>query len=424
MFMGSDSNSTSFVITIPLAVILAISLLISGSLLEVWRTQPVVRASLVDRKIFRGQFWRSIIRHGLCRTRVDCTTERNTHLMEKVNTESFQRIQCVNRRCIISSFSVDLLEILSKKPLMHVFFIPGNPGLNALMNMDFLRTYNFTVHLHREYHKSLQPEALSVEHPSPQYFGYVAIYTCICFSAIGHTAHGREAVANGRLFSLQEQIDHKVDFIEQEMGTSEIPIVLIGHSIGAYIGLEIFKRMQQKVKVYVGLYPFLTLNRNSSMQSTIGMVSRSSILSGAVSLLVSLIGSLPTHISEKIVKRLLGPTWSFTAIDATCTHLLGYHTMRNVLYMAMTEFRELLEEPDWLFLRQKKDQIAFLFGDDDHWGPLTHFEEISMRVPGIDLSVEREGWTHGFSCTMAGSVWVARYVADIIRSKTGVEINN
>ncbi|XP_078169600.1 alpha/beta-Hydrolases superfamily protein isoform X2 [Carex rostrata] len=370
----------------------------SGLVLEVWRTQPVARASLVDRKIFRGHYWRSIIRHA---TRVDYTKERNTHLMEKVDTESFQRIQCVNRRCLISSFSVDLLEILSKKPLMHVLFIPGNPGIVSYYS-DFI-------------------EAL-----------YENLGGNASVTVIGHTAQGRkfclefnvQAVANGRLFSLQEQIDHKVDFIEQEMRTSEIPIVLIGHSIGAYIGLEIFKRVQQKVKVYVGLYPFLTLNKNSSTQSTIGMVARYSILSRAVSLLVSLIGSLPTHILERIVKRLLGPSWSFTAIDATCTHLLRYHTMRNVLYMAMTEFRELSEEPDWLFMRQKKDQIAFLFGDDDHWGPLTHFEEISRRIPGIDLSVEREGWTHSFSCTMAGSVWVARYVADIIRNKTGAEINN
>ncbi|KAJ4757521.1 alpha/beta-Hydrolases superfamily protein [Rhynchospora pubera] len=360
----------------------------SGSIFEVWRTLPLVRAFLVDRKIFREHYWRSTIQHGI---RVDCT--RNTHLMEKANTEFSQKIKCVDRRCIISSFSVDLLEILSKKPSMHVFFIPGNPGI---------------VSYYRDF----------IEDLFENLGGNASI------TAISHTAQGRKAVANGRLFSLQEQIDHKVDFIEQEMGTSVIPAVLVGHSIGAYIGLEVFKRMQQKVKVYVGLYPFLTLNKDSSTQSITGMVARSPILSGAVSLLVSLIGSLPARISETLVRRLLGPSWSFTAIDATCNHLLEYHTMRNVLYMAMTEFRELSAEPDWVFLRQKKDQIAFLFGDDDHWGPLTHFEEVSRQVPGIDLSIEREGLTHGFSCTVAGSIWVARYVADVIRNKIGAEMKS
>lgn len=36
------------------------------------------------------------------------------------------------------------------------------------MNLDFSRTYNFSVHLHRENHEPLQLEALSVEPPSPQ----------------------------------------------------------------------------------------------------------------------------------------------------------------------------------------------------------------------------------------------------------------
>ncbi|RVW44452.1 hypothetical protein CK203_116239 [Vitis vinifera] len=44
-----------------------------------------------------------------------------------------------------------------------------------------------------------------------------------------------------------------------------------------------------------------------------------------------------------------------------------YHTIRNVLYMAMTEFTRLSEPLDWVFMREKRSQIAFLFGVDDHW---------------------------------------------------------
>ncbi|KAF2307702.1 hypothetical protein GH714_030924 [Hevea brasiliensis] len=80
-----------------------------------------------------------------------------------------------------------------------------------------------------------------------------------------------------------------------------------------------------------------------------------------------------------------------------------YHVMRNVLFMTMTEFQELSKTPDWTFLRENKDKITFLFGDDDHWGPLQMLEEISKQVPDIALSIEREGHTHNFSCTEAGS---------------------
>uniref|UniRef100_A0A7N0VAV4 Uncharacterized protein n=2 Tax=Kalanchoe fedtschenkoi TaxID=63787 RepID=A0A7N0VAV4_KALFE len=87
--------------------------------------------------------------------------------------------------------------------------------------------------------------------------------------------------------------------------------------------------------------------------------------------------------------------------------------------MAMTEFRKFSEEPDWTVMKDKPGQIALLFGIDDHWGPLSLYEEVSERVPNIDLCIEREGHTHSFCCTEAGSLWVAQYVADLIEKKFG-----
>ncbi|GJN16669.1 hypothetical protein PR202_gb03686 [Eleusine coracana subsp. coracana] len=144
---------------------------------------------------------------------------------------------------------------------------------------------------------------------------------------------------------------------------------------------------------------------------------RSSLLSKGVSSCVSLIGSLQASVRRGIVRRLLGPSWSVTAVDAACNHLLRYHTMRNVLFMAMTEFEKLTEQPDWTFIRARQNEIALLFGVDDHWGPLSHLEEVSKRVPGVVLTVETEGHTHSYCCTEAGSFWVADYVANSIKSQ-------
>lgn len=287
----------------------------------------------------------------------------------------------------MSSFATELLEIRSKEPSScHVLLIAGNPGIAAFYK-DFV-------------------EAL-----------YENLGGQASITAIGHISHGQKDSANGRLFSLYEQIDHKVDFIEQELQCSEQPIVLVGHSIGAYIGLEVFKRLQNKIKFLVGLYPFLKLNKSSVKQSAIGYIARSSLLSNGVSLFASFIGSLQPSITRGIVRRFLGSSWSVAAVDAACCHLLRYNTMRNVLFMAMTEFQKLNEEPDWTFIRAKEDKIAFLFGVDDHWGPLPHLEEISEHAPRATLSVETEGHTHGYCCTEAGSFWVADYVANLIKNQ-------
>ncbi|KAG8053880.1 hypothetical protein GUJ93_ZPchr0001g29956 [Zizania palustris] len=304
--------------------------------------------------------------------------------MEKARLTPFAREQATAKICMVSSFATEFIEIRAKEPSLHVLLIPGNPGIVAFYK-DFVE----------ELYENLGGQA--------------------SITAIGHISHSQKDAEHGRLFSLHEQIDHKVDFIEQEFQHSEQSLVLVGHSIGAYICLEIFKILQKKVKLCVGLYPFLTLNKNSIKQSAIGYIARSSLLSKGVSSFVSFIGLLQASVTRSIVRRLLGPSWSVTAVEATCSHLLRYHTMRNVLFMAMAEFMKLSEEPDWNFISTKQDQIAFLFGVDDHWGPLAHLEKISKRAPGVALSVETEGHTHGYCCTEAGSFWVADYVANLIK---------
>jgi len=267
--------------------------------------------------------------------------------MEKARLTPYPREQAATRICMVSSFATELLEIRSKEPSLHVLVIPGNPGIAAFYK-DFVEAL----------YESLRGQA--------------------SITAIGHISHSQKDSEHGRLFSLHEQIDHKVDFIEQELQHSEQSIVLVGHSIGAYIGLEVFKRLQNKIKMFVGLYPFLKLNKNSVTQSAIGYIARSSLLSKGVSLFAFFIGSLQPSITRGIVRRFLGHSWSVAAVDVACCHLLKYHTMRNVLFMAMTEFQKLTEEPDWTFVRAKEDKIAFLFGVDDHWGPLSHLEEVNI----------------------------------------------
>ncbi|XP_061366597.1 uncharacterized protein LOC133309787 [Gastrolobium bilobum] len=291
------------------------------------------------------------------------------------------------RLCNVSSYTSEILEIQADAPSLHVVFVPGNPGV-VLFYKDFVE------------------------------FLYEQLGGTASVTAIGHVSQSKKDWEHGRLFTLQEQIDHKIDFIREELQNIEIPILLVGHSIGSYIAIEMFKKSTEKVKYCVGLYPFLTLNPHSATQSVIGKIAKSQILSSALSYLTASLGLLPALALNFIVRKSLGKSWSANAVEAACSHLSQYHTMRNVLYMAMTEFRMLSETPDWAFIRERKAQFAFLFGVDDHWGPLQLLEEISDQVPGIATSIERENHTHGFCCTEAGSLWVAQHVANLIKNRT------
>ncbi|KAL1352164.1 uncharacterized protein [Arachis hypogaea] len=257
----------------------------------------------------------------------------DTHLFPKSTKSANFRL------CNVSGYKSEILEIHAVAPIMHVLLVPGNPGV-ILFYQDF------------------------VEFLYDQLEGNASI------TAIGHISHTR-----------------KVDFIREELQKNEIPIVLVGHSIGSYIAIEIFKRFPGKVKYCVGLYPFLTMNPESKTQLVIGKISESQILSIALCYLIASLGLLPVQALRFIIRNSVAKSWSTDAVDATCSHLSQYHVMRNVFYMAMTEFRK-----------------------------------ISKQVPGITVAVERENHTHGFSCTEAGSLWVAQHVANLIKNQTSLTL--
>ncbi|GAV80162.1 DUF2305 domain-containing protein, partial [Cephalotus follicularis] len=131
-----------------------------------------------------------------------------------------------------------------------------------------------------------------------------------------------------------------MNFIRQELEDLHLPILLVGHSIGSYISLEMLKSCPEKVVYFVGLYPFLAVNMQSEYQSAIRKIAESPVLSATISVLAASLGLLPSWALKLIVKYSLGKSWSTSAVEATCTSLLQYHSVRNVLYMTMTEFRE------------------------------------------------------------------------------------
>ncbi|MBA0692972.1 hypothetical protein Goari_010492, partial [Gossypium aridum] len=202
----------------------------------------------------------------------------------------------------------------------------------------------------------------------------------------------------------------------------------VGHSIGSYIALEMLKRLPEKAMYCIGLYPFLALNLQSKKQAVIVKISimmntnfqysaltlrlfvalaphcsinqymgfRSRVLSTMVTLFVASLSLLPRRVLRLISELSNGKSWSNTAHEACCSHLPQYHTIRNVLYMARTEFIKItalpytnnssidtevdctlddIKTPDWEFMRENQEKISFLYGIDDHWGPLQMFEE-------------------------------------------------
>ncbi|XP_038881163.1 lipid droplet-associated hydrolase [Benincasa hispida] len=298
--------------------------------------------------------------------------------------QSFSKSRVELRLCNVSGYTNELLEIHSDHPSLHVLFIPGNPGI---------------ISFYKDFVESL----------------YQLLGGRVSITAIGHICQTKKDWEGGRLFSLQEQIDHKIEFVRQELQNKDIPLLLVGHSVGSYISIELYRRFQDRVVYCIGLHPFMMVNRQSRQQFFIEKLARSSLLSTLFSSFVALLGVLPIRASSFVVRKTFGKSWSRTASEAACSHLLKYHSMRNVLYMAMMEFEKFSETPDWAFMKKASQKLSFLFCMDDHWAPMHVYEEISKQVPEIDLSVEREGHSHAFCCSEAASLYIAQYVASLVK---------
>ncbi|KAG0590140.1 hypothetical protein KC19_1G075300 [Ceratodon purpureus] len=289
----------------------------------------------------------------------------------------------------IGGYTTEILEVRAERPAFQVFFVPGNPGVVA-------------------YYKEFV-EAL---------FDYLDGQASV--TAISHIAHVSKDWEFGKKFALQDQINHKVQFVRDRLliEAPEVPLLLVGHSIGAYIALEILKKFPSQVQHVIGLYPFVTLNKHSNFQSILGKVATSPILCTIISTFAGLVGRLPKDLARVLVKVLLGRVWDPLAIDVTCRYMLQKNVVDNFLYMGRTEFASLSTEADWSFLKENQNKTSFLFGIDDHWGPLSLLDEISKKVPELHVATEREGHLHAFCCTKAGSKWVARFAADTIFNQT------
>jgi len=214
---------------------------------------------------------------------------------------------------------------------------------------------------------------------------------------------------------LQEQIDHKIQFVREHLlETSAVPLFLVGHSIGAYMAIEILKKFPSQLQHVIGLYPFVTLNVQSTWQSILRRLTETQILCVLVSKFAGLVGRLPNKYSKCALKLFVGRNWNRRAVDVTCQYLLQTNVVHNALYLGRTEFETLPLVPDWPSLTVNQSKISFLFGTNDHWGPLSLLYKISTRLPKLDVAIEREGHMHAFCCTEAGSDWVASHTAATI----------
>ncbi|KAF2404185.1 hypothetical protein EJ06DRAFT_578878 [Trichodelitschia bisporula] len=297
-------------------------------------------------------------------------------------------------------------------PSYLIFLITGNPGLAGYYT-------TFTTHLHT---------LLRISHPA----------TSIRIYARSLAGFETALPTPPKPLGLLAQVDavkavlrRKVKEVEDEVG--RVKVVLVGHSVGSWILLEILQRVRWEggVEVVAGvcLFPTVVDIARSPRGRVFTPLLRIPGLPWIAASAARVLGLLPVPWFEALVRSVTGMPPD--AVVTTTAFLRSKMGVYQALHMARDEM-SLITTDTWDAeiwgaahpspTGTARSQLFFYFGEEDHWvAEETREEIIRARGGGEDwrprMEVDEGGIPHGF-CVENGEE-VAGIVAGYVRGVLG-----
>ncbi|XP_068195342.1 lipid droplet-associated hydrolase isoform X2 [Antennarius striatus] len=196
------------------------------------------------------------------------------------------------------------------------------------------------------------------------------------------------------VFGLNGQIEHKLAFLRNHV-PSETMLVLVGHSIGCYIILELMKR-RPELKVLKAIMLFPTIERMAQTPQGKLLTPLLCHMRYLAYLPVFLLSLLPEGFKAGLIKCVFSGIRSLdqTVIQPTLD-LLGGDVAANAMYMGGQEMRKVLER-DNRTIQKNLEKLLFYYGATDHWCPIQYYHDIKQDLPQGDFRLCEQGFRHAF----------------------------
>jgi len=245
--------------------------------------------------------------------------------------------------------------------------IPGNPG-SAAFYEPFMESL----------YKSLGKDGLAL----------------CAISHAGHDTKHTKLLPTGSTYILEDQIQHKVDFLEEYIG-KQTRITLIGHSVGCKVIKEIFKRNKnhQISEVYF-LFPMMENMRKTERGKEVHPYT-SYLRLPAIWALTLILAILPKFVFRFLVRKHLFDCPE--SIHKAVENLANSNHVNNSLVMAKDEL-EIINDLDRDTIKTMVGKLRVYYGLTDGWCPLTYRDNL-LQVEGISESVavvDSHGMEHAF----------------------------
>lgn len=200
---------------------------------------------------------------------------------------------------------------------------------------------------------------------------------------------------NEELFNLGGQIAHKIDFIKKYV-PQHVKIHLIGHSIGAWMILQLLKEQEIRDRIKKCYMLFPTVER--MMESPNGWLFTKvamPLYSVFGYVFFNLFNWLPVWIRIFLIQI-------YFLIFAIPNHYIGTalkytkpSVAEKVVFLADDEMgrvrglqRDLVEEHMHL--------LKFYYGTTDGWVPVSYYNQLKLDFPQVDAQLDSKGIAHAF----------------------------
>ncbi|KAF2653703.1 hypothetical protein K491DRAFT_694444 [Lophiostoma macrostomum CBS 122681] len=375
----------------------------------------------------------------------------------------------------------------SAKPATHhfiIYFVPGNPGLVAYYQTFLTHLYGLLSNANT----SIAGKSSSSPSSQSGSLNRNLSSRNVSFEIFGRSLSGFETNNKGQWnksapYNVEQQIAQSEQVLRNVVeaakanGKRDVRVILMGHSLGTYICLEMIRRSREEAASRVQMQKNGITNRDrdesdeAKGKCNIRIVGGALLFATVVELAKSPSGvkskhllalpyfPLAIHLLAKLLTFFL-PTFLLTSLiqlvmrfphdgaHVTASFVTSPHGVYQALYMANDEMTALSTDKwdaeIWGAANpsthpHSRPVLRFLFGKHDHWianetrddlikargtrGPQHAGHEDWRPVMEVD---EEEGWEHGFCIRQSVSVAerVKGYIDDIVRRDFEAESNS
>lgn len=262
-------------------------------------------------------------------------------------------------------------------------FIPGNPGITT-----YYKTFFTTL-------RQIIP---GLDIISANFVGF----------------NPQDPIRDAQSIDLQAQIADRIDRLDgillglsQAERKANLPIYLAGHSVGAYIALQVLAARPESIdRVYLLTPTISDIAQSAQGQLMTHVLKVPGIVQSVATFTWVLSHCLPSSIVSGLVK------W-FTGLPDDAVHITTQEVLRkNVVYTALTLARSemlTITSPDLVFWQRYASRCSAYWATKDRWVSDSHRTELLAVAKGME-SYHCKDAPHAF-CLRHGEV-VAKKVGD------------